>query len=65
MGVDYNKDFITVTTITGTTKVIKVADLDTPSLKSEHFPGVFITSEPKMLITFSHKCTCTLLSNQI
>jgi hypothetical protein len=36
MGVAYNKNFITVTTIIGTAKVIKVADLDTPSIKLEH-----------------------------
>jgi hypothetical protein len=65
MGVAYNKNFITVTTITGTAKVVKAADLDTPSIKLEHFPGVFITSEPKILISFSHKCTCTFAPKTI
>jgi hypothetical protein len=33
MGVAYNKNFITVTTIIGRVKVVKVAGLDTPLIK--------------------------------
>jgi hypothetical protein len=65
MGVAYNKDFIIVTTITGTAKVMKVTDLGTPSIKYENFPRVFITSEPKIVPTFSCMCTCAFASKTI
>jgi hypothetical protein len=54
-GVFCNKNFITVMTITGTVNVVKVADLETPFIKY----GVFITSDSKIVVIFSHKCTCT------
>lgn len=40
--------------IAGTVKVVKVSDLDTSYTKQEHFLSVFITSEPKILVIFSH-----------
>jgi hypothetical protein len=65
MGVVYNKNFIMVTVIIGTVNVVKVTDLETHSIKSEHFPGVFSTSDSKTAVTFSCNCTCTFASQTI